>query len=274
MPKPVARDCLCLNWAFPVEDLPTLPSPLRYPCHRWRGRDFGFVCAFLFHQEAQPLAAAPGLRLRFPQFSLGLDVLDGDGRPALLLRRALVPLWASPAARLWTGLRAAAARLDFPQPSREPASAEWRWTIAGRKPLEIRARRLGSPLLGEGPPLGPWQATVAYFRGRRRGYQQGPRGLREVACTSPGTAVWPLAVEVEREDLLSAALPTPGRDGWPRPHSTWLYPDIVPATLTETAPERVPLPRRMPVPGALCAAGETRSSWPASARVLRRIQAA
>jgi hypothetical protein len=235
------RDCLYLNWALPADALPEPPRPLRYQVHPWQGRDYVFVSALLFHQDAVHLSVLPILRLGYPQLNLRLYVLDGDGVPSVLFHRMLMPSWVVPGVRLITHQPAARARLDFPRPSREIGEDPWVWKVVRGGSLEVRAWQ-DSPRIGEGPRIGTWEQTVRYFYERPRGYVQGTGALHRMDVIHPTADTWPLRVELSGDDLLSRMLPLEGvgTNGggvggvggvggpvpWPGLHSSWLCPEI------------------------------------------------
>ena len=64
-----------------------------------------------------------------------------------------------------------------------------------------------------------------FFNQRRRGYFEGPSGLKRVDATHQASAFWPLEVEVEGASLLDECLPLRGSE-WPPPHSAFLCPEI------------------------------------------------
>lgn len=232
--RTLVRDGLYLNWALPAEALPPPPPPLVYEVHADGGRDWVFASVLLFRQEGLHLPALPLLRLSHPQANLRLYILDGDGVPSVLFRRMLVPAWVSPAARLLGRQPARSARFDFPRPSDHPDADEWRWRVHAGATLSVTARR-GAPGTGAGPRLGSWEATVRYFRDRRRGYAEVGTRLRRIDTEHPPVTVWPLVAEVDDASLLERALPLAGardEDGgagprpWPPLHSVWLCPEI------------------------------------------------
>lgn len=227
--RTLVLDGLYLNWALPAAALPEPPPPLRYERHAWQGSDWVFASALLFRQQGLHLPLLPVVRFSYPQFNLRLYIVDDDGVPSVLFHTVLVPGWVVPAARTLGGQPAAAATFRYPPPSRRatPPAAGWRWRVCRGRALEIRARE-GSPGVGEGPQLGSWDATVRYFRERRRGYAEVGQELRKVETEQPRVAVWPLAAEVVEAELLEDCLPLgeASGDGWPPLHSAWLCPEI------------------------------------------------
>lgn len=228
--RTLVRDALYLNWALPAEALPPPPPPLVYELHSDGDRDCVFASVLLFRQEGLRLPLLPAVRFSHPQANLRLYILDGDRVPSVLFRRMLVPAWVSPAARLLGRQPARPARFDFPRPSEEPEAESWRWEVRAGATLSVTARR-AAPGVGDGPRLGSWEATVRYFRDRRRGYAEVGTRLRRIDTEHPPAPVWPLSAEVTDSSLLEQALPLDGGDGagpgaWPPLHSVWLCPEI------------------------------------------------
>lgn len=245
------RDCLYLNWALPAPALPELPEPLRHELHPDAGREWGFASALLFHQEGLRSPALPLPRLSYPQLNLRFNVLDGDGLPSVQFRRMLVPGWVVPLARLVAGEPVRAGRLDYPRPSEEPEADGWTWRAGGEGGLVVTARR-GAPPAGAGPELGSWEATVRFFRERRRGYVAAGGGLRRIDARQPATPVWPVKVEVDGLGWVARGLGLGegGAGALERGvHSAWLSPEMV--MTFETAPaETAEEPVRRSVPAA------------------------
>ena len=225
MLQSVVRDCLYLNWALPAAALPSPPAPLRYQLHPFQGEDHVFASAVLFHQEGLHLQSLPRLRLSYPQCNLRLYVLDGDGIPAVLFHRMLMPLWLVPGVRLISQQPAASARFLFPRPSRDPGDGEWRWRVEKGESLTVRAWQ-DSPTVGQGPKLGNWEQTVDYIVERPRGYAVEDGVLHRVKAQHPRVAVWPLRAEIAEGGLLERLLPLTHGAQWPALHSTWLCPEI------------------------------------------------
>lgn len=248
----LARDCLYLNWALPLEAAPRLPEPLRYEVHGWEGRDHVFASALLFQLDGLHLTALPFLRITYPQMNLRLYVRDGDGVPSVLFLRMLVPLWVVPVSRLLARQPAQAARLVFPSPSRggegEREEGGWFWSIRRRGALHVVAR-LDSPQVHHGPSLGSWDDTVGYFRHRNRGYVLVANRLRSIKTFHPSIELWPLAVEVPRAGLVARCLDRAPADLWQHPHSAWLCPQI-PFRFELSKARRLQLAgRQVPAPG-------------------------
>ncbi len=272
----VVRDCLFLNWALPVSALPEPPSPLRYQLHEWHGADHVFATAQLFHLDAVRWSSLPLPRVGYPQLSVGLCVLDGEGVPAVLFLRALMPVWVAPGARLLSHQPAAGAWLDFPRPSRGVSGGggdSWRWRARCGGTLTVRAS-LHSPRYGEGPHLGSWDETVRYIQERPRGYAEGGGTLHRVDSPhAPAGNVWPLAAEVRGDaELLDRLLSQLSHGNgnaaaWPEPHSAWLCPEmpLIPAydLVHRTQPAVAGLPH--PAAGRVSVAAFLGSPHPAAA---------
>ncbi len=220
----VVRDCLYLNWALPAASVPPAPAPLRYEEHGWQGGAVVFASALLFRQERLHLPRIPLLRLSYPQFNLRLYVIDGDGVPAVLFRTVLVPGWVVPSMRVVADQPAQSGQFDYPRPSKTPGDEGWRWRVRRRGELRVVARQQ-APCPGHGPSLGSWERLTRFFNQRRRGYFEGPLGLKRVDARHEASAFWPLEVEVETGSLLDQCLPLADA-AWPLPHSAFLCPEI------------------------------------------------
>lgn len=221
----LARDCLYVNWALPRAAAPEPPPPLRYETHGWDDEEWVFASVLLFRLSGLHLPSMPLARFSYPQMNLRLYVLDGRGMPSVLFLRTLVPFWVAPMSRLLGRQPATAATFSFPSPSAAPDAESWTWTIRRRRKLEIRGR-MASPASGPGPRLGSWEATVEYFRNRRRGYAMWDSRLRAITTSNATTAIWPLAVEVAEAGLVSECLADVADEVWHTPHSAWLCPEI------------------------------------------------
>lgn len=220
----VVRDCLYLNWALPAASVPPPPDELRYDELLWQNGAVVFASALLFRQERMHLPRIPLVRLSYPQFNLRLYVTDGDGVPAVLFRTVLVPGWVVPSMRVVADQPAQSGQFDYPRPSRTPAEEQWRWRVRRGGELRVLARQ-GTPCPGHGPSLGSWERVTRFFNRRRRGYFEGPSGLKRMDATHEASAFWPLEVEVEAGSLLDECLPLGGLP-WPLPHSAFLCPEI------------------------------------------------
>jgi hypothetical protein len=223
--RTIVRDCLYLNWAFPLVAMPPAPGPLRYEVHRHGGEDWVFVSALLFRQAGLHLPNLPLPRLSYPQFNLRAYVLDPDGVASVLFWRMLVPAWVVPGARLVGRQGADAARFDYPEPPAfcDERGARWRVRCGGE--LEVSAAP-GAPALGVGPRLASWETLVDTIRQRPRGYGQRGRGLARVSTSHPAVDVVPVRATLGASSLLRASAPPVGVDVWPPLHSAFLCPSI------------------------------------------------
>ena len=243
--RTTARDCLYLNWALPLASAPPLPDPLRYEVHHTEGGDHIFASVLLFRLEGLRFRDLPFLRVSYPQMNLRLYVLDGDGIQAALFLRTLVPWWVVPFSYALGRQPAHSAALDFPAADEGSDPLAWDWQIRRGRELHLQARP-GDPAMGDGPSLGSWESTVAYFRRRPRGYTLWENRLRSVQVSHPRVDVCPVAVEFSATGLLEESLDgvEPGR--WHRPHSAWICPEI-PFVFQLGQPMLLPLPaRRVP----------------------------
>lgn len=223
--RTVVRDCLYLNWAFPLQALPELPQPLRYQEHAEAGKRYGFASALLFRHERLHLAGLPFLRFSYPQFHLRLYVLDHEGVASVFFQRMLVPGWVVPSARWVAHQPALAGQFRYPRPSSQPDRQEWSWEVVRQVPLRLSARAT-TPQPGKTPSLGSWERTVDYFRQRRRGYALGPGGLRAIETTQRSVPLWPIQVSFADVRLLTDSLPLGEETAWPQLHSAWLCPEV------------------------------------------------
>jgi len=221
----LARDCLVVNWAVPLAAAPELPRPLRYEVHSAGGEDCVFTSALLFRLSGLRLESLPFARVSYPQMSLRLYVLDGDGLPSVLFLKTLVPFWIAPLSLVFAGQGASAASFDYPTPTADPGAGEWRWSVERRGKLEVLGK-MASPWNGRGPSLGSWERTVEYFHNRRRGYAVWDDRLRSLRSSHPKTPIWPMQVEIVDGGLLSEGLAEVEPAVWETPHSAWLCPEI------------------------------------------------
>ena len=251
----LARDCLFVNWALPLRAAPELPRPLRYEVHSWDGEEWVFTSALLFRLSGLRLESLPFARVSYPQMSLRLYVLDGDGMPSVLFQKMLVPFWIAPLSLVLAGPGASAASFSFPAPSADPGAGEWRWSVERRRKLEVLGR-LASPWNGRGPSLGSWEKTVDYFHHRRRGYAIWDDRLRSVRSSHPKTPIWPLEVEMVDAGLLCEHLDKVEPAVWDAPHSSWLCPEI-PFHFELGKAMSLPIPsgRRVPAAEGLSSSG-------------------
>ena len=223
--RTVVRDCLYLNWAFPVEQLPPLPDPLKYEEHLDGGESFAFGSALFFRHERLHLAGLPFLRFSYPQFHLRFYVRDHDGIPAVFFQSILVPGWVVPSARWVAHQPALAAEFRYPQPSAEPQAEEWQWEVARGVSLRVSAR-IASPQVATRPALGSWERTVDFFRLRSRGYVLTAGGLHSVQTSQRSVPVWPVQTSLESPSLLVRCAAIRSDIAWPEAHSAWLCPEV------------------------------------------------
>ena len=265
-----ARDCLYVNWAIPRSAVPEPPHPLRYEVHEQGGEEFVLASALLFRFQGLHNRALPFLRISYPQLSLRLYVTDGDGTPAVLFVRVVVPYWVVPVSRLFGRQPAQGGFFSYPEPSADAAASiddldaiaevfsgngagsragtvseagEWVWSLQRSGRLEIRGS-LASPTKGTGPDLGGWKRTVDYVRRRPVGYVHWDGRLRRLKKSHGTVPVWPLAVEIGETDVLNAAFPQVDPEVWKHPHSSGLCPEM-PFTFEVGRPRLLPaLPAR------------------------------
>lgn len=223
--RTVVRDCLYLNWAFPLVALPALPGPLRYEEHVAEGKIYAFGSALLFRHQRLHLIGLPFLSVSYPQFHLRLYVRDHEDVPSVFFQSVLVPSWVVPSARWFAHQPAVAGQFRYPTPSAEPQSEQWGWEVRRGSTLRLVARS-GAPCLGPGPLLGSWDQMVTYFRHRERGYVLSPGGLRQVETTQRRVPLVPVVADLEEGGLLSNCLPLAAGAHWPEVHSAWLCPEI------------------------------------------------
>jgi hypothetical protein len=238
--RTTARDCLYVNWAIPVEQLPALPAPLRYELHRGAANEsVAFVSALLFRFTGLRARRLPMLRLSYPQATFRLYVLDGHNLPAVLYWHVLVPAWVVPLSRFLGRQPAFAGSFSYP-PLGVLADDDLRWRVGRAGDLSIAAR-LSTPSVGQVPNLGSWQRTVDTFRRRSKLYVVWDGRLRNVARTQAPAEVMPMAVEIGEAALLIKIFPSVAASSWPTPHSAWLCPEI-PFTFELGKPIRLPVP--------------------------------
>ena len=221
----VVRDCLYLNWALPLAELPQPPSPLRYEVHEVDREELVFVSALLFRHESLHFEGLPELRVSYPQFHLRLHVIDHDEMSAVWLRHILVPAWFVPGIRLFGRQPAEAGRFRFPRPSRELDREQWRWVVSRGSSFAVTAHQ-ASPRLGPGPRLGTWQQMVDSVRLRERAYVTTQGGIRCISTRQRSVPLWPVDASIESYELLEASKALAGVERWPELHSSWLCPEI------------------------------------------------
>jgi uncharacterized protein YqjF (DUF2071 family) len=240
------RDCLFLNWALPADCLPALPAPLRYETHRRADGDIAFVSAVVFRQQGLHLAEIRSPRLTHPQCNLRFYVRDEDGVPATWLYTTLGPWWVLPAARLIAGQPFVGAHFRCDRPSESAASGTWSYRVSRGARLEVAVTRT-APRPPAGDEFASWERTIDYFRLRQRGYVRTHLGLQRMETHPAHADVWPLQVEVARDDLLPALLPAAPRP-WPDLHSAFLLPEVA-AVWELLPPLQATLARHLPAPG-------------------------
>ena len=179
----IGRDCLFLNWALPVEAVPELEAPLRYDLHRWRDSDYVFLSAALFRQQVLDIPKVIFPRVSYPQAVLRLCTTDADGVPSFFLCSVLLPAWVLPSVRLVARQQARKASFDYPAQGAGVGAATLRWSVRSGDRLEVAASA-GAGLTGDGPSLGNWRQSVAYFERRERWYFATADGLRHVEVSS------------------------------------------------------------------------------------------
>lgn len=243
----IGRDCLFLNWALPVEALPELDAPLRYDLHGWREGEYVFVSAALFRQQVIEIPKVIFPRVSYPQLSVRLCILDGDGMPSFYVSTVLLPAWVLPSVRLVSRQQAHKASFQYPTQGAGLADSPLRWSVRSKGRLDVSVTS-GAAAFGEGPTLGDWGQTVTYFQRRKRWYFTAPDGLRRIEVTSRDVQAVPVATEVSDDSLLSSCLSAPSDQRWPALHSCWLSPEVPFVFETGWARDR-PLPRHVPAPG-------------------------
>jgi hypothetical protein len=239
------ENCLYLNWALPRAMLPDPPGALRYDVRDWQGGEAVFASALFFRQATPRFRFIPLPRVSYPQFQLQLCTLDSDGTPSVLIRSLLLPAWVTPGARWLAGQPARTAELSYPR-SIETVAGPAEWRIARHGSLAVEAEP-GSPMVGGGPALGPWERTVSYFCRRPVAYAMGTRGLHRIEIeTEPGT-VLPMKAVLREDRLLHECLGSGERE-WPSLHSAWLCPPMI-ASLVVGEAATQPVGARIPAPG-------------------------
>ena len=258
----MVRDCLYLNWAFPVGLLPALPEPLTYEEHVEGDDRVAFGSALLFRHEHLHLAGLPFLRFSYPQFHFRFYVRDHEDVPAVYFQSILVPGWVVPSARWVAHQPALAAEFRYPQPLDQGEAGDWMWEVVRGVPLRLSAR-IAAPQLAARPSLGNWDRTVDYFRSRARGYVLATGGLHRVATSLRSVPVWPLEVSLEDPRLLVQCLKLEGEALWPEPHSAWVCPEVPYQFEMSTDTLRQSL-RRSPTPvasGSAMLTTESAATW-------------
>lgn len=242
----IIRDCLQLNWALPCEALSEAPPPLRWEVVGRGERQVVFVSALLFRHEGLRLRGVPGLRLSYPQFHLRLNVIDGEGLPAVLVQSVLVPSWVLPAVRVLARQHALPGLFQYPDPLSRSSDSTLVWSVRRRHSLEVSIEP-GVATAAVEPDLGSWNETVRHLRRRTRGYVVTPQGLRRDEMGFSEAEVVPVKGVVHRHGLLADMLPSVG-ERWPSLHSSWICPEIPYVVEWGELPEAT-LRRGAPVPG-------------------------
>lgn len=243
---------MLLNWALPIEALPALPLPLRYEIHPADGESKVMATAYLFFHEGFRLAALPIVRFSYPQFSLGLAVVDGEGVPSVLLCRVLVPAWVLPAARLVAREPVQSARLDFDRPTVQLEAPSWRWSVTNGDTLAVEAEQ-GLPVTAGDDR--DWSTQVEYFRRRRRSYFRTAKGFRRIATELPRVDPWPMKARVDDTSLLIECLAAEGRTylesagGWPPVTSALFFAEL-PLRYDFSLAPSIRFAQRIPQPAA------------------------
>ncbi len=243
----IGRDCLFLNWALPEAALPVLEGPLRYDLHDWQGSRYGFASAALFRQQVVDIPKVLFPKVSYPQLTLRLCTVDGDGVPSFFLCTILLPAWVLPSVRLVARQQARMASFSYPAQGADVGSGSLRWCVKSGERLEVDATA-GSGVTGHGPSLGGWSQAATYFQRRKRWYFSAPDGLRRIEVTSRDVEAVPLSVDVRDDALLQGCVEPGPTDGWPQLHSSWLSPEIPFVFEIGWAKDR-PLPRHVPAPG-------------------------
>jgi hypothetical protein len=245
--KTIGRDCLFLNWALPASTLPALAPPLRYDSLHADGRQTVFLSAALFRQQILDIPGVRFPKVSYPQLSLRLCTVDGEGMPSFYLCKLLLPAWVLPSVRLVARQQAHTALFDYPPQGAQPVERPLSWQVRKRDRLEVAARA-GTTAAGPGPSLGSWEQAVTYFQRRNRWYFGGPDGLRRLEVESRDAQAVPVAASVVEAGLLGACLAGGVEGGWPALHSAWFSPEIPFVFKLGWAGEAA-LPRRVPAPG-------------------------
>ena len=243
----IGRDCLFLNWALPADALPELEEPMRYDLHAWRGRDHVFVSAALFRQQVLDIPKVIFPRVSYPQLSVRLCTIDGDGMPSFYISTVLLPAWVLPSVRLVARQQAHKASFQYPTQGAALEESPLRWLVRSKGVLEVSVSP-GAGAPGEGPDLGDWKRTVAYFQRRNRWYFSSAAGLKRIEVTSKDVQVVPISTEIGDDSLLPGCMGSAPGAAWPALHSCWLSPEV-PFVFEVGWAKEAPLPREAPAPG-------------------------
>jgi hypothetical protein len=229
------RDALYVNWALPLDALPSPPEPLRPDTLRRGDSEIGFVTLVLFRQTGLRRTGFVWPRLSFPQCNFRLLVRDDELVASILYLRQLVPAWVVPFARAFGRQPASAAVFERSGGQAGPHSVEQHWAFAAGRRFELKAVPGASAL----EPLVPggWNENVAYFRERPRGYVAANGDLRRLSAEQPPSDAVPMRVEVICADWLVERLPEVPADCWHATHSAFLIPSLQLSVVVETGLE-------------------------------------
>lgn len=244
--RAVLEDCLYLNWALPRSLLPEPPEPLRYDIREWQGGEVVFASGLLFRHRRLRFRLLPLARISYPQFQLQLCTIDQDGTPSVLIRSILLPVWVAPGARWIADQPARTADFAYPGPG-SSVSGPRRWEVWRTSALVVEAEP-GSPQIGDGPVLGPWERTVKYMCCRPVAYAIGARGLHHLSFEGGADNVMPMKARIAKEELLNRCLGIDSELPWPQLHSAWLCPPMTASLVAARTPVRT-VGTRIPAPG-------------------------
>lgn len=224
-------DALYVNWAVPVEQLPSPPELLQLDRVIAGGVETGFVTLVLFRQRGLRLAGWPPIELGFRQCNLRLPSRDADRVASIWLLRQVVPAWVVPFGRLVARQPLHAARLRNESGSGEGGV---RWRVHAEAELALTASPGGNTAAT--PSVGGWEQLVAFFRERPRGYFRQRGELCRIEAAFEQASGLPQRVEIESAGWLERQLPLVPPELWRRPHSAFL----VESTRLALARSRVP----------------------------------
>jgi hypothetical protein len=217
------RDCLFLNWACAVDEIPPPPLPegLRLDTRRQGERPVWLVSAVLFRQEGLRLRSLPFLRFSYPQANLRTYVIDADGQPAVYFLGMWVPAWVVPGVRLLAGQPAVRATFAYPSAPFRGETAEW--TVIHPASLRARVEPGAAAKLEDGGAVFPsWEARCSFFRERAFGYVRSSGRVSRIVAQSSGPAALPVRASIAASDLVARTLGAPV----PALESAMLYPEI------------------------------------------------
>jgi hypothetical protein len=228
------RDALYVNWALPLDALPTPPEPLRLDTLRRGDSEVGFVTLVLFHQTGLRRGGLGWPRFSFPQCNFRLLVRDEELVASILFLRQLVPAWVVPFARAFGRQPASAAVFEKSGGS----TPECQWAFAAGRRFELSAKP-GAALPRQLVP-GGWNENVAYFRERPRGYVAANGDLRRLSAEQPPAEAIPMRVTIGCSDWLAERLPEVPLDLWQEVHSAFLIPSLKLSVVVEAGLEARP----------------------------------